>query len=428
MPGRIDLRPADVLIVPATLMPVIAVYGTLRLSILYAISAAAIAALLLYRKSFPLLPSIPVLISFGILIGWAGLSSFWAYDPNHSLERLVKLVWIVLGVPLLFTAAKTTCEARRRRLTILLAIGWSIAAAFLILEVVFDGGFLLQTIRGPWLHDVAALKALKRGGTILLILSWVVALGLLNLRYRFAAIVILLLPGFFLNLIDANAALVGWLTALLVGILVWLLPKTIALWGAFAVLFVLLATPFATSKIPTDLTRLTDRISSPGIHRMAMWKFTTDRIFERPLMGWGLENSRAIPGGREIVPIADWIRSNPSTLSQHPNLPKLLEDNPPEYLPLHPHNIILQIWLELGFVGVVLAGSAVAVVLLIVEKRSGPKHQYVMSLAMSSAWAAIACLSFGAWQTWWLSAVILAALLLVALLEPRASDLTRNSQ
>ena len=71
MPGRIDLRPADVLIVPATLMPVIAVYGTLRLSILYAITAAAIAALLLYRKSFPLLPSIPVLISFGVLIGWA---------------------------------------------------------------------------------------------------------------------------------------------------------------------------------------------------------------------------------------------------------------------------------------------------------------------------------------------------------------------
>src|SRR5262249_19741940 len=34
-------------------------------------------------------------------------------------------------------------------------------------------------------------------------------------------------------------------------------------------------------------------------HRMLIWRFVSDRIAERPVLGWGLNSSRAIPGGKD---------------------------------------------------------------------------------------------------------------------------------
>ena len=65
-------------------------------------------------------------------------------------------------------------------------------------------------------------------------------------------------------------------------------------------------------------------------HRLLIWDFAGKRIAERPLLGWGLDASRAIPGGKELI---------------RPDQKRL---------PLHPHDAALQVWLELGLPGAVL--------------------------------------------------------------------------
>ena len=72
------------------------------------------------------------------------------------------------------------------------------------------------------------------------------------------------------------------------------------------------------------LTETADAVKLSAGHRLWIWSFAGDRIAERPLTGWGLDASRSIPGGKDpIRPGETW-------------------------LPLHPHNASLQLWLELG--------------------------------------------------------------------------------
>ena len=71
-------------------------------------------------------------------------------------------------------------------------------------------------------------------------------------------------------------------------------------------------------------------------HRLLIWSFVGTRISERPALGWGLDSSRAIPGGKYEI---------------RPGQARL---------PLHPHNAALQIWLELGGIGALPAAALIA--------------------------------------------------------------------
>ena len=65
-------------------------------------------------------------------------------------------------------------------------------------------------------------------------------------------------------------------------------------------------------------------------------------VFQRPLLGWGLDTSRAIPGGTDLRPIHYIVPWSDKPIT-----------HPDQNLPLHPHNAALQIWLELGLFGVI---------------------------------------------------------------------------
>ena len=82
-----------------------------------------------------------------------------------------------------------------------------------------------------------------------------------------------------------------------------------------------------------------------------------------------------------------------------------------EKLPLHPHNAVLQLWLELGAVGAVI-GAAIAIVALL--HATSPAHGRGTRIGMTAATAAaltVAATAYGIWQGWWMSALWLIAAL-----------------
>ena len=74
------------------------------------------------------------------------------------------------------------------------------------------------------------------------------------------------------------------------------------------------------------------RLEGGIIHRRIIWSFSKEKILERPLFGHGIFSSRDIGDQYKILNNDDKILSA---------------------IPLHPHNSILQLWLELGVIGII---------------------------------------------------------------------------
>jgi O-antigen ligase len=90
-----------------------------------------------------------------------------------------------------------------------------------------------------------------------------------------------------------------------------------------------------------------------------------------------------------------------------------------QVLPLHPHNGALQVWLELGGIGALIA-AALAWSLGGAAARS--RCPPAAAGALASA-AVTAMLSFGAWQAWWIAAMLLAAAVCAGLERSRGEGL-----
>jgi exopolysaccharide production protein ExoQ len=128
-------------------------------------------------------------------------------------------------------------------------------------------------------------------------------------------------------------------------------------------------------------------------HRLMIWDFVTTNILQHPLFGWALDASRAIPGGKDIIPTFG------------------------ERLPLHPHNALLQLHLELGIPGVVL-GVILAVRICLRVGDGFDDIGRAGARAMVFAAICFAVASFSVWQSWWMSFQFIAAAIGAASLRP----------
>ncbi len=132
-----------------------------------------------------------------------------------------------------------------------------------------------------------------------------------------------------------------------------------------------------------------------AVHRWLIWQFVAEKITERPVLGWGLDSSRAIPGAHESV------------------------QGYTDRLPLHPHNAALQVWLELGFLGSLIGAFLAAWPVLRIDRTIAGGNAQAAAVGVVAAIAVVALLGFGIWQSWWIAAISLVAALTVAVLPPR---------
>jgi O-antigen ligase len=112
---------------------------------------------------------------------------------------------------------------------------------------------------------------------------------------------------------------------------------------------------------------------------------------EKPLLGWGMDASRAMPGGKNII-----------------------FGETGESLPLHPHNAALQFWLELGAIGAALFALVLAYIgQAIWRMKASPMVQGAAAANFVSAFVVLS-LSWGIWQKWWLAVLGISVALTVA--------------
>ena len=288
--------------------------------------------------------------------------------------------------------------ATRTHLARALVGGIVVALALLMIERFADAPII------HWWHGTApdqfeTLGHYDRGVTVLVLLMAPVAVGAATAWLRRGALAAIVAAA---ALMLSASALMAALVALVIYVIARFAPRCTA--GAMMVGIVVIgvAIPLATPSYDTVLSLHAEApwIKYSGIHRLLIWRFAADRVAERPLLGWGMDSSRAMPGGKTDF---------------NDILPTLHYPSGAEALPLHPHDAALQWQLELGIPGLLLGLAIVVFILYRIGWRDElPTHERAAALALCGSAHIVALLSFGVWQAWWQSTLWLVAALYAA--------------
>ncbi|MGH6864724.1 MAG: O-antigen ligase family protein [Methyloceanibacter sp.] len=360
-------------------------------------------------------------LAFGVYVF---INATWSLDQDLAYAKAGVLLGTVL-IGFAGTAAAATVDDRQiRRASIAFVVGVSLGAIYLLIELSTKGtltswamntvdllrpdsakhasivaGEVVRLSRSEFNQNVTVLTlAFWPGLLVLSALPNVPRRGLLVAAF----FVLFTLP---IAISEHDSSQIGIFLSVLALLLAWRWRRAVV--KALAVLwcaaFVLV--------IPADLLayreqlHLANWLPNSARARIIIWQYTAERALENPVLGIGVD----------------------STATLRDQEKKIAKEKPKGFVfkratGQHAHNIFLQTWFELGFVGAVLlalAGVAVALRIVLLPLGAQP-----YGVATFTAFAVVATFAWGMWQTWFICAIGLTPLYLrvaAALTGPRAA-------
>lgn len=396
-------------VIAASLVPVavVSALGLAPLSMLLGLIALVVAG---RRRLLGAMGDLPVVL-IGALALWSLIGAGWAPDPGQSIKTALRLLVSSYAGWLALVVARDLDDAVRARLWRVLGVTLAVGLLVLTIDYLSDKGFS-EMVFG-WYHG-GALDFVKspfnRAATIMIMLVWPVGLALWRLRHRRATFGLCALGLLTLVVSDSGSMKAAGLAgALFLLLALWRGRVAFTLLRG-ALVAVTLAIPAVIYQFPPPEVTFREWLWLPhsSHHRVTIWSFVSQRIAEHPLRGWGLDASRDMPGGETYI----HVYRPDSTIEG--GVFKLGE----QLLPLHPHNAVLQWWLELGGVGVAFLLALFWVMLRRVERAAPDALTAAVWGASIVTGLTVAAVSYGFWQSWWVGAMwIIAAL--AAQIPPR---------
>lgn len=385
-PGHVWMAWTAVLVV-GVLAPVLMVFATRSIAAVlivgFALSGVSLVARV--RRFSGLRPAITTASAFVILaiafLMWMFLSLLWASDRTAARDVLLQVALVVSFGAVGFL---TLPQIAPRPAFLVQAFGLALTTAIVLFDVALDFP-IRRSLSGP---DAAALPGsqLNRTMVVLALLLWPTVAGLLASGHRRTAglLVLLVAAGVFST--DSQAAQLGMAAGLLTLAFAWRAPRSMSLVLAIAMGFLCLAMPVIVLHLQDILpARLFELLSSAhALHRMEIWQSYAALIPQHWVVGLGINAS-------------DTLTAAPAMAQLSPEALEPLENR-------HSHNMPLQVWVELGAVGAVLASGVLSALALRLGRLDAARSPW--ALAALACCFAIACVGHGAWQTWWLALLV----------------------
>lgn len=301
---------------------------------------------------------LPAGLAVMVLLGWAGFSLSWTPAVRMAPGHLSGLV-----LALALFAATIACVAERVRGSDvnLIPVGVAIAAVVLTVEVAL----------GP---EPRILNA-QRAALLIALLAWPGFTALMVRRRTWMALVLGALVLVVLWQVHDLVVLAGFLAGLVIFLVAQGRPDRALLLLGTKALGLLAFAPVIGSLMAEHGGRLLPR---DGDELMAIWRDVTHSLWIQPVGGFGFDASLGLvrgPGGALLG---------------------------------SPRNAALQIWLELGLVGVGLSGLAIALGCLAVRRlarAARPPVLAAMTVALVAMFSGLA-----SWQVWWVMMLGLTAI------------------
>ena len=336
-----------------------------------------------------------VSLLFALLLLWAALASVWSFEPLKAFELVVRLAVLVGAGLVFFGVARSHGEIMPARLAPWLMAGVGLGVLVFLVELFLDFPiYRLANQLGA--ADPVHPSRLNRGATALAMLVWpLAAMWAPRLGRKAWLLPLGLLP--VLLVTESLAAQTGFAVGYLAAGICLFAARAARILLVTVVVAGVLAAPLITKGLNIDGMANWDRLPVSLQMRAYIWDFVAERTLERPVIGWGMDASRDIPNFG-----VEGFRGKPGPI-----------------IALHPHNAILQIWLELGGIGVFLC---LALLLTVLRKlRSLPEPEEFYGYALFATTLTIACSAYGIWQNQWIATMFLVGAL-VPLGRSRAPD------
>lgn len=356
--------------------------------------------LLVLRKNLgSLVPPLKHIWLFLGLILWALLACLWSPIPETSLHNVAKIPLAVLGA-VSFYAART--QESDDRFMKVYAIGFDVALLLLILDETLNT-HILRSLRGPNM----ATPEYYHGVTLLIFSLWPV---LNAIKTQHAASKILLIGLLLLGVFEMtdHAAKLALLAGLIAWVIAYIQPRIVISTVAVLSAGFMLIFPFALKDMePLEVIHEHQSLlmKQSYAHRLFILKRSTDMIFEQPLVGHGLDFYRTTinhpgltPAEKETLVTKELFNTLRRDPGEEYNLQLLSQTT-------HPHNLTLQIWLELGAVGAILYALFILTSLWKIARLPNCRFEQATFMGLFTSTFVVAHISFGAWQTWWLFGV-----------------------
>lgn len=334
------------------------------------------------KKLVPLSHSTISLIISGFLL-WGLISCSWALNGAAALTLWAKLVFLVMGSVL----AIRLLEAHPLPLSPMLFPASLAAALLVMLEERLTHGFLItllhQLLGNPFYEY--ALTELNRAATVLALFVWPALVPLIRKGRTLPAILLTLLTVAVILSLKSLSAVMGVGAGVVAFLLVFQLQGRALTGLLVATLIAIVLLPFVMYlQDPAAIAAHFPQLPESARHRLYIWEFASHKAMLHPWFGWGFNTSRVIP----ILP-EDMLWGGNSPL------------------PLHPHNSILQLWLELGIPGVLLFAGLIAALASYIRIYAADRLYMAACTASLMAYFVIGLTAFGIWQEWWIASACL---------------------
>jgi O-antigen ligase len=384
-PGAAPLAVALLGVAFALAGPVMALAPLGMAPLLFAATIFTIVAERLQSGNRPSPPGRALMLSL-LFLGWCVITLFWALDRPSGGRKLIDMAAVFVSTLALLGLAKRLDFRQRQGLAKALAIGAIVALILLGIETTF--GFpLYRLVMGDSNPKLKDLLLSKRSVDAVPLLVWPAALAFERLgRAWLGVILAVAFAAASFKLTAASSTLAMVLSLLVLAIAWWRVSAArrllaIGILAAFALILpgaILVYDHFGKGE--ALLKEFDSSHQFSGGQRLEIWHFAAVNTLDRPITGHGINSSRFIPNNGAV------------SAFQPPDKPVIT---------LHPHDAFLQIWLELGVVGVILMAALLLAALR--ETRGWTEGANRFVLAGGAAALVIAGLAFGIWQTWWMA-------------------------
>lgn len=330
------------------------------------------------------------LLSYNILwyfIAWCLISCLWSPNTLSSYLIFCKVFVMILSGVFLVTNFDTRLKAEEFISSIRIPLYIGICCTIVVFSIELYSYGMMTNLFSSVLDRASKgfqTHFLDRGCSIITVMSWFVIYLLMKegrkiFAFGLYAIVLAILV-FSDSLSSCLAFLCGGIVFLS------LIVSKMYLWRIMLVglVLTLVSTPFiAYKQDPVSLSSEYCAKVPSAAHRLFIWNFVSHKMMEKPILGYGFNSSRYLSEDKSV--------------------------HYGEYefglLPLHPHNNVLQVFLETGVIGFIFFISIIIRMVVNIFKNS-KKELIYQNAAISACMISYLCIgmiSFSVWQLWWVA-------------------------